>query len=173
MTGERFAARPVFGADAAWAAFWIFAIPLGTSAWFLFLCEWLGFPLPDGTNKWMVIPILLIFVPMQVAVVRNLLDTRERIVIDGEGVRWRHWSDEIIPWPAIRRVTHTRASMQDYVGLWLDDPARYGATGLKRWLSWHSRHGDVPIHAKATGATAEELLAAISRFRPEPIERDG
>lgn len=173
MTAERFASRPVFGADAAWAAFWIFAIPWGMAAWFLFLCEWLGLPLPDGTNKWMVIPILLIFVPMQVTVVRNLLDKRERIVIDAQGVLWRHWSEDIIPWSAIERVTRTHAVTFDYVGLWLDHPERYGATGLKRLLSWHSKHGDVPIHAKSTGATAEELLAAIGRFRPELIERRG
>lgn len=173
MRPERFASRPVFGADAAWAAFWIFAIPWGMSAWFLFLGEWLGFTLPDGTDKWMVVPILLIFVPMQVAVLRNLFDKRERIVIDGDGVMWRKWSERVIPWAAIRRVTHTTAARQHFVGLWLDDPAKHGATGLKRWLSWHDRHGDVPIHAPSTGATAEELLAAIGRFHPELIDRRG
>lgn len=169
MTAERFAWRPVFGADAAWAAFWIFAVPWGMSAWFLFLCEWLGFPLPDGTNKWMVVPLLLIFLPLQISVVRNVLDKRDRLVVDAEGLLWRPWSERVIPWSAIQRVTHTTAVGQDYVGLWLKDPDQHGATGLTRLLSWHSKHGDVPIHMKPSGATVPQLFAAIARFRSDLV----
>jgi hypothetical protein len=147
----------------------VFALPWAVVIWFLFLCEALGFELPVGTNKWMVIPIAAVFLPIQWTAARALFDRRDRLVADARGVLWRPWSETVIPWAEIRRVRpHTVWGLQHYVILDLHHPQRYPATSGLRWTAWANRkagYGDVAIQTDGTDTEPAELGRVIEQFR--------
>lgn len=171
MTTQRFAVSRKFDRDKApTALFTLFVIPWGLVIWFLFLGEALGFDLPAGTNKWMVIPIALIFLPMQWIVLRNLFDRRERLVADARGIMWRPWSETAIPWTEIRAVKPRSVWGSNFVCLDLHHPEDYPATSGLRWTAWGNRkagYGDVSIQTDGTDTSPAELMSVIEQFRRE------
>jgi hypothetical protein len=171
MTTERFIVQPKLDRDKFPQAFaTVVVMPWALVIWFLFLGEALGFPSPPGTNKWMAIPLAVIFLPLQWTFIRNLLDKRERLVADARGVMWRPWSEAVIPWAEIRRVRPVSVFGRRFVSLDLHHPDAYPATSGLKWTAWANRkagYGDVSIQTDGTDTDQAALIGVIEQFRQQ------
>jgi hypothetical protein len=169
MAAQQFTVRPKLDRDRfPTVAMTVFVMPWALVAWYTFLCEALGFDLPAGTNKWMAIPIAAIFLPIQWAAARALLDRRDRLVADASGIMWRPWSEDVIPWEEIRAVRPVTVFGRRFVSLDLHHPERYPATTGLKWTAWANRkagYGDVSIQTDGTDTDQAELAQVIAQFR--------
>lgn len=151
------------------ALFCVFVLPWAVVIWFTVLREAVGLGVAPGTNKWMVIPIALIFLPIQWTAARNLLDRRDRLVADARGLLWRPWSEAVIPWSEIREVRRRDLWWsQHYVVLDLHHPEKYPATTGLKWSAWANRkagYGDIAIQTNGTDTDPAALTRVIEQFR--------
>jgi hypothetical protein len=100
--------------------------------------------------------------------VAKLLDTRAQLEIGQSGIRWRPWSDQLIPWAAIRDVTTLEVQGQKFIVLHLRDPSRFPGRGLKAALAGVNRRlagGDIFISLTGTDRAFDDAMDALARFR--------
>lgn len=100
--------------------------------------------------------------------VRQLFRTGPVLEVDERGLRWRRWSDSIIPWLAITDATPRRIGSQQFLCLMLDQPERYkgkSALGLAAGMNKNIGYGDVTISMQGTDRTMQDLVDAVARFR--------
>ena len=100
---------------------------------------------------------------------RQLFRTGPVIEIDTAGIRWRRWSDAIIPWSAISDASSRSMSKQQFLCLTLARPADYPGRSTARLLAGLNKNmgfGDVAISTNGTDRSHDELLEAVSRYHP-------
>lgn len=99
---------------------------------------------------------------------RRLFDKRAQLEIGPSGVRWRPWSDLVIPWSEVRDVTTWATGGQKFIVLHLNHPERFPGRGLKAMLASASRSlagGDIHISLTGTDRGFEDAMAAVTHFR--------
>lgn len=100
-----------------------------------------------------------------------LLDLdRPLVEIGPEGLLWRRWSEQRIPWSAIKRASVRRHLAQSWITLSLHEPFRYPPLPLRRPLAVLSRgmgFGDITFSNQASDQSFDATVAAIRRFAPE------
>ena len=104
-----------------------------------------------------------------VAYTKDLFGPSEQLRIDAEGLRWKPWSDQIIPWAEITEIRKWEVGSQRGVDLKLRDPAQYRRAGLLALIANGGRTfsgGDVSICLSGTNRKFDEAMAALARFRP-------
>ncbi|WP_108812255.1 STM3941 family protein [Sphingorhabdus sp. Alg231-15] len=100
--------------------------------------------------------------------IKNLFDESEQLRISPTGVRWKKWSDQMIPWAEISDITEWSYQRQRFIILHLQNPEMFPSQGLLAWLAKANQRlagGDIALSLTATDRTLEEAMAAIDRFR--------
>lgn len=162
MTPERFVARV-----SVWRTGGLVLLSLGFVALGAFL-----FSLSDPLNRTIGVICVLTFGFFALVGVAQLFRTQPVIEVGPDGVLWRRWSDQRVPWLAINRAAVRRVRSEQFVCLWLADPSAYPA---RRWLGKLSRlnkalgFGDLPLATGGLDRRTDELVAAIEAYRP--VER--
>lgn len=107
-------------------------------------------------------------------VVRELLEDRPQIVIDGEGIIYRPWSNRRIPWSAIANYRLERELIGDMrrVRLYLRDPGSYPPRS-SRIGTEGDRAGRRPdgfvMMTRRLDRHAEDIMEALARFGPAEL----
>lgn len=121
--------------------------------------------LSQATRGW-----LCIFGSGTCAVVfgRMLFQTVPLLRIDQNGVWWHRWSNQIIPWSEITKVTEFRARLDRTIVLHLRNPDKFPRPQIWTFLSKINRAlggGDVAIGPFVLDKSFEEIMAAIELYR--------
>lgn len=107
-----------------------------------------------------------------VAWTRQLFQTEPVLEIDGQGILYRRWSDDRIPWSAIARAEIGLIRRQKFLSLWLRDPDRYQSTRLLGKVAKGNKlmgFGDIALNLTGTDQSFESMLRAVERFAPELV----
>ncbi len=131
-----------FAATGAW-------IVENADDWSLFGFGWLlilictGFSIIGGRQLFRVLPV---------------------IEIDANGILWRRWSGQVIPWSAIVRAEVRKVRNHRFLCLWLDAPLRYPARSTLGKLSRVNKSmgfGDIALNTVGTDQRFGRLVAAV------------
>ncbi|PKP94037.1 MAG: hypothetical protein CVT77_03750 [Alphaproteobacteria bacterium HGW-Alphaproteobacteria-16] len=107
---------------------------------------------------------ILIFAVFAVIGVRQLFRTGPVMEIDSRGILWRRWSDQVIPWRAIRRAETRAVRGQPFLCLWLDTPEAYPSTAMLGRLAGLNRgmgFGDIAITMAGTDQSFQTLIDVV------------
>ncbi|MDB5705650.1 MAG: hypothetical protein JWN66_2766 [Sphingomonas bacterium] len=94
--------------------------------------------------------------------------------VDARGVRWRRWSNDLIPWSAMSRIEVQGAGLGSFVCLWLHEPELYRSRHLMGWLAGANKamgFGDIPLNIMGTDRRFDDLVEAFDRFAPKRRRR--
>lgn len=100
---------------------------------------------------------------------KMLFNTREQVRIGATGIRWTRWSDQLIPWSEIEKVTTWHYKGQKSIILHLRDPDLFPGRGILGRAAKANRlmtGGDIGITMIGTNRSFADAMAAIDRFRP-------
>jgi len=95
---------------------------------------------------------------------RQLFRTRSVLEIDAQGILWRRWSDQIIPWSAVVRAELRSVYGQNFLCLWLDAPARYPSRSTLGKLSALNKgmgFGDIALSTQGTDQSFDRLVEVV------------
>lgn len=84
--------------------------------------------------------------------------------IDGHGILWQRWSDQIIPWSAIVRAEPRTVYNQKFLSLWLNEPERYPARSTLGKLSRMNKgmgFGDIALSMQGTDQSFDRLVEVV------------
>jgi len=150
------------------------AILIAGALGFVIVCAWI-LSLPSGEISEKAVIAAYVGIPFfglcAIVAARQLFRTTPVLEIDEKGILWRRWSDEIIPWNAIRDMSILEIRRQRSLTLKLVEPERYPGRGLMGLLAGANRAmsgGDISLNVAGTDRRFDELLAAIDRFGPPP-----
>ncbi len=122
--------------------------------------------------------VLAMSAVMMVVTWRNARDTRARMVLDSDGIWFRDWNIQPVPWAAFDDAYTSGSRLQALVALRLHDPDGFlaglpeaerkslGANRLVRMPELRIPHGtlDAPL---------DEVLAAVkAQLKPNPVDSD-
>lgn len=111
---------------------------------------------------------LIFFGACMIAIGRMFFETGALLRVGPQGIWWKRWSDEIIPWSEITDVTMWQHRGQKFLILHLRDPAQFPAGGSMGWAGKANRTltgGDIGITMSGTDRSVSEALAAVECFR--------
>jgi len=97
-------------------------------------------------------------------------DRRPHLRIDENGLRYRLYSNDVIPWDELSSCQISRVFNQRIIGLNLHDPEAYPSkNALTRASAGVNRaaYGDVAIAATNLSGGPEGVLQAIAHYRPD------
>ena len=101
--------------------------------------------------------------------IRQMTRSGPVIELSSAGLRWRNWSDDLIPWSAFMRAELTQIQRQRFVSLWLRDPGAYRSTTLVGRLAGANKamgFGDIALGSQGTDRSFDELVAAVHAHAP-------
>lgn len=99
----------------------------------------------------------------------QLFLTEPVLEIDAQGILWRRWSDDRIPWNAIVRTEIGAVRRQEFLSLWLRDLDRYQSSRLLGKVAKGSKlmgFGDIALNLTGTDQSFESMIRAVERFAP-------
>lgn len=95
---------------------------------------------------------------------RQLFRSEPVMEVDARGIRWRRWSDQVIPWSAIERAEPRAFLGQRFMCLWLDAPHDYaGRSTLGRAAAANRAlgFGDVQLTMQGTDQSFDRLAKVV------------
>lgn len=98
----------------------------------------------------------------------RLRDSTDQIVIDPAGLTWRGWSDEHIPWSAIREIEERRMRGQTFFPVYLVDPEAHPPSRLLGKIAAAQAgmgQGHFTMIVHGTDRSADELREALQLYR--------
>jgi hypothetical protein len=104
--------------------------------------------------------------------VRQLFSSGPDTRIDGQGIWWRRWSDQRIPWDAIAALYPAGVGRTSLLCLTLVDRDAYPSTrvmGKFAGLNRASGFGDIAVGVTGTDRSFAELVEAVERFAPRAL----
>lgn len=125
-------------------------------------------PEPDAP-QWVGWLSIVFFGPCTLLILARLFEPSEQLRIDREGIRWRQWSNDPIPWSAVRAIEQASVHSQKFLCLHLDHPERYRSKRALGRLGGANRalgFGDIPLSVTGTDRNFRELVDAVARFAP-------
>lgn len=99
-----------------------------------------------------------------IVLIRQLLRAGPVMEIDGRGILWRRWSDQIIPWSAVVRAESSKVYGQNFLCLWLDAPEHYPSRSTLGKLSGLNKgmgFGDISLSMQGTDQSFERLVEVV------------
>lgn len=105
--------------------------------------------------------------------VRQLFRTEPVLEIDSNGILWRRWSDERIPWSAIVRADIKVLQRQKFLSLWLRDPEGYRSSRLLGKLARTNKamgYGDIALNLSGTDQGFDAMIDVVSQCAPGLIQ---
>lgn len=125
-----------------------------------------GDPLPVRLIAWLAsVALLTTFI----ADVRRLRSTAPVMRIDENGVVWRRWSAELIPWSEIVSLHAIHLGSARFVGLVLARPERFPSKTLLGRTARVNRFltgCNIALEVEGTDRRYEELVAALHEHVP-------
>jgi len=94
--------------------------------------------------------------------------------IDAQGVRWRQWSDQVIAWSAMERISIREIRRQRFACLFLRDPRAFPSTtwlGKRAHANKAMGFGDIALNMSGTDQSFDTMMAAIARLAPADLLR--
>jgi hypothetical protein len=113
--------------------------------------------------------VALLFGTAMLVELRRLAMPQPVLRIDAEGILWRRWSEQSIPWSEVRAVRLVRVQRTQFAGLVLADPARCPATTVLRHTAKANRAFtgcDLCLEVQGTDRRFDALLAALEAHLP-------
>jgi len=98
---------------------------------------------------------------------RALFSPSEQVRIDDTGVRSTRWSDQTIPWSAIKDISIWSSRGQTVIVLHLRDRTLFPGRGLAAALANANRQltgGDISISLTGTDRSVEDALISLEAF---------
>jgi hypothetical protein len=144
---------------------------LGAAA-FVALGLWLAGlfgPPPKPGREWLGWLASVFFGFAGIVGARRLFDRSDQLVIDRNGIFWRHWSETTIPWSAIESFSRHSIRRQQFLSLHLKSPAMFPRSGAGGWVGNLNRglgFGDIALTVAGTDRSFDELVEAIDRYAP-------
>lgn len=128
-------------------------------------------PAPDTAIKiqvvgWLCVIFFGLGIPLAA---RRMFESGVEMRIDTDGVYWRRWSEQVIPWSAIKEISTRAVRRQRFACLFLHDPAAYPSStvlGRAKRLNAVLGYGDIALTVADTDRSFDEMMAAIDRFAP-------
>ncbi|MCW3837147.1 STM3941 family protein [Sphingomonas canadensis] len=102
--------------------------------------------------------------------VRQLFRTGVVMRIAPEGLYWRRWSEETIPWSAFDSAAYATIRSQRMLTLWLRDPDAYPSSTLLGRLAGANKalgFGDVTLTAQGLSQGFDAMAGAVEANAPE------
>jgi hypothetical protein len=121
-------------------------------------------PPPRPGREWIGFVCAFFFATCGAFGIRRLLNPGDEIVIDGNGIKWRQWSDQLIPWDAITDIRVAVVRGRRFVCLYLREPAQYPSTRLLGRMAGVNRSlgfGDIALNVSGTDRTHDDLVEAL------------
>ena len=136
---------------------------------------------PEPGWSWLRWPLAIFFGALILFWLRTLFNDRPQIAIDRKGIRMTRWSNQTIPWEAIRagRVERQYVRWPVYkrhICIDLHSPDAFPrTTGAGRFLGrgWNLGYGDITMMTVGLDYDIEDIWAAIEGLAPAEIELDG
>ena len=103
-----------------------------------------------------------------IALAKKFFDAQVQLQIGPSGVRWYPWSDQLVPWSEIQRVTTWSVKRQKFIVLHLRNPERFRGRGLTAIFGSANRRmtgGDICISLTGTNRSLDDAMSAIAHFR--------
>ncbi|MEZ0367261.1 STM3941 family protein [Mycobacterium sp. pUA109] len=103
---------------------------------------------------------------------RRLFESGVIVRVDDAGIYWQRWSEQVIPWSAITRISERKVKRSRFACLFLHDRAAYpsrGILGYLKSLSTPTGYGDISVTMTETDRSFDDLMAAIERFAPAEL----
>jgi len=100
---------------------------------------------------------------------RRLFKAGLEMRIDGNGIWWRRWSDQTIPWSAVERIDVMQMRNQRFVSLFLKDPKAFPSTTILGKLAGANKamgFGDIVLTSMGSDQSFDAMMAAVERFEP-------
>ncbi|MEO7688461.1 MAG: STM3941 family protein [Sphingomonas sp.] len=107
------------------------------------------------------------------ACIPQLFRTEPVLEIDSNGILWRRWSEDRIPWSAIVRAEIKLVQRQKFLSLWLRDPERYRSTRLIGKLGRANKtmgFGDIALNLSGTDQGFDAMIEVISQCAPQLVQ---
>jgi hypothetical protein len=126
-------------------------------------------PVHDPVHYWAGWAGVVFFPLCALAALRQLFRTGPVMEIGPDGVLWRRWSQERVPWTAFTRAADMSIRRQRFVSLWLRDPERYRPSTLHGRIASGNKllgFGELALSAQGLTCTHEEMLAAVQANAP-------
>jgi hypothetical protein len=149
------------------------ALMLLAAAAFVALGLWIAGlfgPPPKPGREWLGWLAAVFFGFAGIVGVRRLFDRSDQLVIDRNGIFWRHWSETTIPWSAIDSFSTHSIRRQHFLSLHLKSPAMFPRSGPGGFVGSLNRglgFGDIALTVAGTDRSFDELVEAIDRYAPE------
>ncbi|MFL0355492.1 hypothetical protein ACI5KX_03350 [Erythrobacter sp. GH1-10] len=90
--------------------------------------------------------------------------------VSGEGILYRPWSDQTVPWEELTRITQRKINIQNVICVHLKDPALFPVKRAQKMATALNKksgdYGDMNIMIAATDRSIDELKAAIAPHKP-------
>jgi hypothetical protein len=105
---------------------------------------------------------------------RQLWRTGPVMEIGPNGLLWRRWSDQVIPWEAFERADAVSIQRQRMITLWLHDPQTYRSGKMLGRLAGANKamgFGDISLTAQGTDRSFDEMAEAVRANAPQLFRR--
>lgn len=113
----------------------------------------------------------LVFFPLcGLGIARQLFRTGPVMEIGPQGLMWKRWSDETIPWSAFSRAEPVTVVNQQMLSLWLIDPDAWRSTKLLGRLAGANKgmgYGDISLTMQGTDRSFREMVDAVRGHAPQ------
>lgn len=99
----------------------------------------------------------------------RLFDRRPRIVVDAQGILWRDFSDQTIPWSRIRGWTMQDMVTTKFICLDVVDAGSFRRAGIAAIFGGANRgmgFGEAQLNVTGTDRSFSDLVDAMQRFAP-------
>ena len=99
---------------------------------------------------------------------RMMFETAVLLRIDQNGIWWRRWSDDTIPWSEITQVSIWQYQRQKSIIVHLRDPSRFPGKGILGFAGKANRAltgGDIGITMTGSDRSFDEAMAVIEHYR--------
>ena len=112
---------------------------------------------------------MVFFGACAVAMVPMLLSRDVQVRISAQGIFWKRWNDQTIPWSEITDVSTWELTGQKVIVLKLRDASRFPGKGIQGLLAGPNRAmtgGDISVVLTGTDQSPDAAVAAIGKYRP-------
>ena len=124
-------------------------------------------PPPKPGKEWIGWTGAALFALLGAMWAMRLREAPEQILIDRAGLTWRQWSDEHIPWSAIRGIEERRVRGQAFFAVYLEDSGAHPPSRLLGKIAAAQSgmgQGHFTLIVHGTDRTADELREALRLY---------
>jgi hypothetical protein len=122
---------------------------------------------PRSGPTWIGWPGAILFAVFAIGWSLRLRERADQIVVDAQGLTWRAYSEEHIPWSAVEAIERRSIRRQIFFAVYLKDPGAHPPTRLLGKVAAAQGGmgmGHFAINATGTDRSAAELEEALETF---------